>query len=175
MPPLPEPKRDDETPRNDEGNVGFVLVPRDNADGTPTEQTLETVRRQKAVLYHAKRLAEQHGLKLDDIIQADPFALADPQRGNEIKRPANPEMADVAAGVRMSRQTLKIRQPDGTEIQASKTDIELDAIMGLARTIKAIASVLTEPFKWSGRLSMRCGTWLKAHVAVSSGDEEKAE
>lgn len=168
----PEPKPDDENPRDDEGQMGFILGPRDKEDGTPIKWTPEVIRRLQADWYHAKELAKKHGLELEEFIESDPTKIEGSERSKEITRESNPEMADAAARIRASRQTLKCKQPDGTEIEATKTEIELSASLALEQSVKAIASLIAKPFKWSGRIALRFGKWAKATAAASNDERE---
>ncbi len=176
MPPFPEPKPDDESPHNDEGLMGFILGPRDNPDGTPIKWTYEHLRRLRADLYHFKRIAEQHGLKFDDLIEIDPSKAVDTQRSKDIAKVANPAMAEVVVNSEEYEQTMEVEQPDGTKIKLTNRRIKRErrARLSLERAIEALGS-LKDKFKWSARLRLRFGKHVKAEASVGSGQEEKVE
>lgn len=169
----PESDRNDASPDENEGSMDFVVGPRDNPDGTPVEPTADVVRRLKSDRYHVSRLAKAHGLDLQDFFEPNPDKLTETERSQEIKNAANPSMADVAASVSARRKAIKITQPDGTTIKASDTQIRIEALVHAEKAFKALASLITSPLKWSGRMSLRCGRWLKGKVAASSDERSK--
>lgn len=166
----PEQRPDDDAQRNDEGSADFMLGPRDLPDGTPVEITPEVRRRLEAVVYRAVQLAKQHGLDVQDILEPNPSKVSESARSTEIKQAANPKMADVAATVRMNRDTFSIKQGD-TEIKATKTEIEISVMADVAKAIEALAAAISKPFRWSGRIAIRFGKWVLAKVSASSDEE----
>lgn len=169
----PESDRNDASPDENEGSMNFVVGTRDNPDGTPVEPTADVERRLKSIHHHASRLAIAHGLDLQDFFEPNPDKLTETEQSQEIKKAANPAMADAAASMFARRKVIKITQSDGTTIEASDTQIRIEALVYVEKALKALASLITSPLKWSGRMSLRCGRWLKGKV-VASSDERSA-
>lgn len=169
----PDSDRNDASPDENEGSMDFVVGPHDNPDGTPVEPTADVVRRLKSDLYHALRLAKAHGLDLQDFFEPNPDELIETERSQEIKKAANPAMADAAASMSARRKAVKITERDGTTIEVSDTQIRIEALVQVEKALKALASLITGPLKWSGRMSLRFGRWLKVK-AVASSDKRSA-
>ncbi|MCZ6611913.1 MAG: hypothetical protein O6941_04705 [Planctomycetota bacterium] len=118
--------------------------------------------------------------------KADHGHPADPARESDVQSAAlaavrspsievaNPNMADAAGNVRMSRQTVKITQSDGSKIDATKTEIEISVRLAPERTVRALAYLITKPFESSGRVAIRIGKWLMATASTSSDRREKS-
>lgn len=85
-------------------------------------------------------------------------------------------MADAAGNVRMWRETLKITHSDGSKIDVTKTQIEINVWLALEKMVRALASLITKPFESSGRVAIRVGRWLTATASTSSekGKGEKS-
>lgn len=120
-------------------------------------------------LYRAKKLAKRSGLDLHHAIDSERSPTA---RSQEIKHAASPATADASANIRASRQTFKVRQPNGLEIEATRTQIEINAWLALEKAVMALTSLLTRPFKWSGRAALRFGKWLRVTTGASSDESE---
>lgn len=165
----PDPEPDDDRSRDDEGGMGFLIGPRDHEDGTPFKWTPEAIRRFHALRYHIERSAKQFGLPLPESIGTNSANPAS-ERSKEITREANPAMGDAEASIRANRQKLRIEHPDGTKVIASSWNLEIKARGALEKPIRALG-LLMKRLKWSGRIVLRFGKWLKVTVAASNDNE----
>jgi hypothetical protein len=154
-----------------EGSLEFIVGPKDHADGTPVKPSGELTLRFESNVYHAKKLAQEFGLNLNELLAPEPFDAEQSKRSREIRPQANPQMAEAAATIEAQRRKLDITMPDGTKIVAEQTEIRFNAHAALSKAIKALASLIKARFNGSGRLNIKIGKWFCAHASGESGGE----
>ncbi len=164
---------DDKRSPASEGLAEFVLVSKDNADGTPAQGTPAERERMNSLIRAAQDLAAKHGLPLVPQDQLPPEQPITSTQARDIRALATPQMDRAAAdfGYR-GPQSVEIETKEGDRIrwQAGR---QIDARLTLDGTLASLGKLVATPFRWSGRICVKVGKWIG--LDAKAANESDAE